>query len=122
MSFSLPRKSLSEELERFTGYLTTYRHTANLRITEGVKYFAQHAKAIWFLDGLSSPKIIGIDDYISVSFISKNQKASIVARGCEGQVLYEEVNIPTDCIDMHERFYLHSNEFGGKTLMLPAEY
>ena len=45
-------QELQNELAQFTGTEFWYRHPLNPRLlyTEGVEYFAEHAKAYWFLD------------------------------------------------------------------------
>lgn len=47
-------RTLTEELQQFTGTENYYRHVFGGKYTDGVAYLAENAKAYWLLDAIFS--------------------------------------------------------------------
>lgn len=130
----------AQELNQFTGTETWHRHPYNRRLlwTDGVEYFADKARAFWFIDAIAlgvhgrrgpvPDAVPGKDTFAVVLLRSKNEEGSIEVRSdydehdkTVGTKLYK-ANIPfTDCPEGVWKFFLqHDGE--NVVLMLPSEY
>ena len=123
-------RDLIFDLDAFTGGLTQYSHklplTPELRLTEGVKHFADTMGAYWLMDIIATEflPLLSFEDIIFIE-ITVNDDNSAVIVGTDGDkgdgpVTLHTLHVAyTDLPRMETpyRFFLQDG-----VLMLPGEY
>jgi len=112
---------LVEDLQNFTGTEQWYRHNLmhGTLYTEGVKYFADHAGAYWFLD-IADTELFPLQDqhgFLSITMTVANEQAIITATDGNETTLWEKKISFTDCPDGEYHFFFTNN-----VLLLTSEY
>jgi hypothetical protein len=122
------------DLNQFTGTEQWIRHPLNPKMlwTEGVDYFADKARAYWFIDLVAlgiygEPGIVSAmkkekEGFAVVMLHVKNGKAMVEAfDDVPGRCLYHAGVDWTDCPEGEWKFYL-VDDGEHVTLLLPGEY
>jgi len=109
------------DLSGFTGtenYWRTCAFAPKLVHTDGVQYFADHARAYWFLDIIGTEFYSGFaDDFVSIKLTVKNNTACITVTDGDDNVIKTKDIEFTDCPEGIYKFFLTNN-----VLMLTSEY
>ena len=123
-------KDLIFDFTAFTGGLTQYSHklplTPELRLTEGVKHFADTMGAYWLMDIIATEflPLLSEEDYIIFIEVTVNDDNSAVIVGTDGDKGGGPITLHTRTIEYTDlptnsgfKFYLQDG-----VLMLPSEY
>jgi hypothetical protein len=123
-------KDLIFDFDAFTGGLTQYSHklplTPELRLTEGVKHFADTMGAYWLMDIIATEflPLLSEEDYIIFIEVTVNDDNSAVIVGTDGDKGGGPITLHTRTIEYTDlptnsgfKFYLQDG-----VLMLPSEY
>ena len=110
------------DLSQFTGteaYHRTFVFSPKLKHTDGVQYFAEQAKAFWFLDIVATEIYPFSDKYpfMTIYLIVKDGKAEIIVQdGDISRLMQRQIEF-TDCPEGTYEFFLMDD-----VLMLTSEY
>ncbi len=112
---------LVDDLQNFTGTESWYSHKLmhETVYTEGVKYFADHAGAYWFLD-IVDTELFPLQKehgFLSITMTVANEQALITATDGNETTLWDKQISFTDCPDGTYRFFFTDN-----VLLLTSEY
>lgn len=114
-------QELKNLLAHYYGSENMYCHAINRNTayTEGVRAFAVHAGAYWFLD-IVATELFALqrdEGFLSIVLDVKGDKATISVGDGNGKALYTKLIDWTDCPEGEWKFF-----FTGDVLMLPSEY
>ena len=109
---------MSIDLSGFHGTEQYYAHAfGRMVFTDGVRYFAEEAGALWFLDIVATEIIRLREAFIHIRLNVAERKAAATADDGNDRILWRK-RIPfTDCPPGEYRFYLVD-----WVLLLPSEY
>ena len=114
------KNEFKNNLEQFTG--TQYYHKLTiypLLATDGVKYFADKAKAYWLINDISAVMLYRLKEqpFVVVKAISKNKQANVIYEDGNYNKLHSEFYEFTDLFEGEWKFFITDN-----VIMLPSEY
>jgi hypothetical protein len=121
------------DLDHFTGTNFYWKHGFNRRLlyTDGVKYFAEKAKAYWFIDAIAvgvhgrrgwAPQVVPYKTPFAVIIMTvKNGECRTVIQNDEPGEKLGEFKTPTACPEGVWKFYLEEGD-NTVVLMLPSEH
>lgn len=113
--------TLQSDLSQFIGTEHWWRHplVAGMTYTDGVRYFADKAKAWWFVDD-TIIEFAGkqrMSGFLAITLKVENEKATITITNGDGEVNATKQVDYTDCPAGEYKFF-----FTGDVLMLTSEY
>jgi hypothetical protein len=105
-------------LSQFTGTENWYKHALTKNVyTDGVKYFAEHAGAYWFIDKVLYEYAVMGEEFLSITLIALGGQAKIRVTDGNDRTLADDFISFTDCPNGTYEFF-----FTDGVLLLTSEY